>query len=85
MSRVQSNPSLTNGVAPVGQERFLRFKKQLHEQLITGMDLSAIGTKASRENLFESLLYPSKAIADQFVNWQVTTKKGVTLGGLIVD
>ena len=26
------------------QERFLRFKRQLHQQLITGMDLSAIGT-----------------------------------------
>jgi putative membrane-bound dehydrogenase-like protein len=50
-----------------------------------GPDLSAIGTKGSRENLIESILYPSKAIADQFVNWQVTTKKGVALGGLIVE
>ena len=50
-----------------------------------GPDLSAIGTKASRENLLESILYPSKAIADQFVQWNVVTKKGISLGGLIVE
>src|SRR5262249_50292968 len=32
-----------------------------------GPDLSMIGKKASRENLFESILLPSKAIADQYV------------------
>ncbi len=50
-----------------------------------GPDLSMIGKKASRENLIESILYPSKAIADQFVNWNVETKKGVTITGLIVE
>jgi pilus assembly protein CpaF len=49
MSRMQS-PSLTaNGPAPMAQERFLRYKKQLHEQLITGMDLAAIGTMNEQE------------------------------------
>ena len=50
-----------------------------------GPDLSMIGKKASRENLFESILYPSKAIADQYVNWNVETKKGVTVTGLLVE
>jgi putative heme-binding domain-containing protein len=50
-----------------------------------GPDLSAIGTKASRENLLESILYPSKAIADQFVQWNVITKKGISLSGLLVE
>jgi putative heme-binding domain-containing protein len=50
-----------------------------------GPDLSAIGTKASRENLLESLLYPSKAIADQFVQWNVVTKKGISLSGLLLE
>src|SRR5262249_53554841 len=36
-----------------------------------GPDLSTIGTKASRENLFESILFPSKAIADQYLTWVV--------------
>src|SRR5262249_4790588 len=31
-----------------------------------GPDLSSIGKKASRENLLESILFPSKAIADQY-------------------
>jgi putative membrane-bound dehydrogenase-like protein len=50
-----------------------------------GPDLSMIGKKASRENLFESLLAPGKAIADQFVQWQVATTRGVVLSGLIVE
>jgi putative membrane-bound dehydrogenase-like protein len=50
-----------------------------------GPDLSVIGKKASRENLFESILYPSKAVADQYVTWQVETSKGLSLQGLIVE
>jgi putative membrane-bound dehydrogenase-like protein len=50
-----------------------------------GPDLSVIGKKASRENLFESILYPSKAVADQYINWQIETTKGLTLTGLIVE
>jgi putative membrane-bound dehydrogenase-like protein len=50
-----------------------------------GPDLSMIGKKASRENLFESILYPSKAIADQYVTWVIETKKGLSLSGLIVE
>jgi putative membrane-bound dehydrogenase-like protein len=50
-----------------------------------GPDLSVIGKKASRENLFESILYPSKAIADQYINWQIETKNGLVLNGLMVE
>jgi putative heme-binding domain-containing protein len=50
-----------------------------------GPDLSMIGKKASRENLFESILYPSKAIADQYVTWQIDTLRGQSLAGLIVE
>jgi putative heme-binding domain-containing protein len=50
-----------------------------------GPDLSVIGTKASRENLFESILYPSKAIADQYLTWVVETKTGLIVTGLLVE
>jgi putative membrane-bound dehydrogenase-like protein len=50
-----------------------------------GPDLSMIGKKASRENLIESILYPSKAIADQYITWQIETVKGKALSGLIVE
>ena len=50
-----------------------------------GPDLSMIGKKASRENLIESILYPSKAIADQYINWNIETKKGITITGLLVE
>jgi putative membrane-bound dehydrogenase-like protein len=50
-----------------------------------GPDLSVIGKKASRENLFESILSPSKAIADQYVTWTVETDKGLSISGLIVE
>lgn len=50
-----------------------------------GPDLSAIGSKASRENLFESILYPDKAIADQFVQWVVETKQGLVVQGILIE
>ena len=49
MSWAQSDMSSGNGVSPMAQDRFLRYKKQLHEQLVTGMDLSAIGTMSEDE------------------------------------
>jgi putative heme-binding domain-containing protein len=48
-----------------------------------GPDLSAIGSKVSRENLLESILYPSKAISDQFQTWVVETKNGQVFTGVI--
>ncbi|HQR42537.1 MAG TPA: HEAT repeat domain-containing protein, partial [Gemmatales bacterium] len=50
-----------------------------------GPDLSMIGIKASRENLFESILNPDKAIADQFVQYTIETKAGVVMTGLVVE
>ena len=50
-----------------------------------GPDLSMIGKKASRENMIESILYPSKAVADQYATWNVTNKRGVTVQGLLVE
>ncbi len=51
-----------------------------------GPDLSMIGKKAtSRENLYESLLLPSKAIADQYIQHSVTTTADVTVSGLLVS
>jgi putative membrane-bound dehydrogenase-like protein len=50
-----------------------------------GPDLSMIGKKASRENLFESILFPSKAIADQYLTWNVETSNGNSVSGLIVE
>jgi putative membrane-bound dehydrogenase-like protein len=49
-----------------------------------GPDLSMIGKKASRENLFESILIPSKAIADQYIQHSVTTNADVTVTGLLI-
>lgn len=50
-----------------------------------GPDLSVIGSKSGRDYLFESIIYPSKAIADQYRNWAVETKKGQGLTGLLVE
>ncbi len=50
-----------------------------------GPDLSMIGKKASRENLIESILQPSKAIADQYLQWRIETKKGFDIQGLIIE
>ena len=50
-----------------------------------GPDLSMIGKKASRENLYESILMPSKAIADQYIQHSVLTTAEVTVSGLLVS
>ncbi|VTS06238.1 PVC-type heme-binding CxxCH protein [Tuwongella immobilis] len=49
-----------------------------------GPDLSMIGKKATRENLLESILMPSKAIADQFVQYTVETVNGQVISGMAV-
>ena len=50
-----------------------------------GPDLSMIGKKASKENLFESILLPSKAIADQYLQWTIENTAGQKITGLIVE
>ncbi len=50
-----------------------------------GPDLSMIGKKASKENLIESILLPSKAIADQYLQWQIESAAGQKIIGLIVE
>ncbi|HEY2785255.1 MAG TPA: PVC-type heme-binding CxxCH protein [Fimbriiglobus sp.] len=50
-----------------------------------GPDLSMIGKKGSKENLFESILNPSKAIADQYLTWKIETTDGQAITGLLVQ
>lgn len=50
-----------------------------------GPDLSMIGIKGSKENLFESILTPDKAIADQYIQHVIETKNGVVMSGLLVE
>jgi len=49
-----------------------------------GPDLSGIGKKGSKENLYESMLLPSKAIADQYLSWKVDTDDGQSIVGLLM-
>src|SRR5262249_12914179 len=48
-----------------------------------GPDLSVIGSKASRENLLESILYPSRAVAHQYETWGIETRDGKAITGLV--
>jgi putative heme-binding domain-containing protein len=50
-----------------------------------GPDLSMIGKKGSKENLYDSLLAPSKAIADQYLQWKVNTLDEKSVTGLLVE
>lgn len=48
-----------------------------------GPDLSKIGQKASKENLFESILNPSAAIAPEYKVWILSTLEEGALSGFI--
>ena len=49
MTRTQTDRNGTGTPSLTNDERFLVIKRELHQQLITGMDLSAIGTMSEEE------------------------------------
>jgi pilus assembly protein CpaF len=50
MSRIITHGSkVVNGPAPNQEEKLLRYKRELHQQLIQSMDLSAIGTMSEED------------------------------------
>jgi len=49
-----------------------------------GPDLSMVGKKATKENLYESMFQPSKAIADQYLSWKLDGEDGQSITGLLV-
>lgn len=49
MTRLQAEHNGQNLVPPTNEERFLYLKRQLHQQLIAGMDLAVIGTMNEEE------------------------------------
>ena len=48
-----------------------------------GPDLSEIGSKLTKEALFESILFPSAGISHNYENWMVLTEDGQVIVGLI--
>jgi putative membrane-bound dehydrogenase-like protein len=50
-----------------------------------GPDLSQIGAKAPKENLLDSILNPSAAIAHEYVQYSIETQKGALYAGIIVE
>jgi pilus assembly protein CpaF len=49
MNRTNTYPLNGNGVAPMADERLLRYKKELHKQLIAGMNLAVLGSMGEDE------------------------------------
>jgi putative heme-binding domain-containing protein len=50
-----------------------------------GPDLSAVANRFNRHDLLETIIDPSKAISEQYASYVITTKKGETLMGQIVE
>src|SRR5262249_56267941 len=48
-----------------------------------GPDLSTLAKRFKRADVLESIVYPSKVISDQYRSTQITTKKGLTITGLM--
>jgi putative heme-binding domain-containing protein len=49
-----------------------------------GPDLTVVGNTLERRRLVESILFPSKEIAPQFVSWVIQTDGGKQLNGVLV-
>jgi len=50
-----------------------------------GPNLTEIGSKLSREAMFESVLYPSAGISHNYEAWTVVLSSGTTVNGLLVS
>ena len=50
-----------------------------------GPNLTEIGSKLSREAMFESVLYPSAGISHNYEMWTVVLGSGTTVNGLLVS
>jgi len=50
-----------------------------------GPDITAAASRFNRRDLLETIIDPSKAISEQYAGYLLTTTKGDTLVGLIVD
>ncbi len=50
-----------------------------------GPNLTEIGSKLSREAMFESILYPSAGISHNYETWTVVTNDGNSISGLLVS
>jgi putative heme-binding domain-containing protein len=48
-----------------------------------GPDLTQVGTRMSREQLIESILYPNKDVAPEWLTTNVTTKQGDEYSGVV--
>ena len=50
-----------------------------------GPDLSEIGSKLSRQAMFESILFPSAGISHDYESWKVVTVDGALITGLLLS
>ncbi len=50
-----------------------------------GPDLSEIGSKLTREAMYESILFPSAGISHNYENWMVRTEEGQMINGLLLS
>lgn len=87
LSYLEKNPNGKNGDPARGRVVFekancIKCHKfgNLGEGL--GPDLTTLKSRFKRADVLESLLYPSKAISDQYRGSTIVTKQGLTLSGL---
>jgi putative heme-binding domain-containing protein len=91
LARLKSELDALHGDADVGQEIFLSSKvgcvgchRAVGRGGTIGPDLSRIGQIRTQAELLESLIFPDLTIAPEFRSFQVATKDGRTVTGLIV-
>jgi uncharacterized repeat protein (TIGR03806 family) len=83
LDRLESGRSIDSGRDAFRDAGCLQCHRIGGEGGVVGPDLAGVGRRLSRRDLLESILLPSKAIADEYAVFQVETADGLSVSGRI--
>jgi putative heme-binding domain-containing protein len=87
LDEVVTNPKLAEAPAADGRAVFEKVCATCHKFGVLGKeigpDLSALAAKQSKKDVLESILWPSRAIADQYQTVMIEKRDGAIVAGMV--
>lgn len=84
LTEVGGSRNLDNGKKMFAAAQCIRCHRIGGDGLANGPDLTSVSRRFSRRDLLESILAPSKVVAEQFRNVMIVTTKGEVLTGRVI-